>query len=74
MTTGQGEDYTTSCLLLDHSRQIVVDLSGQKMFDAYPKAIQEIEFVGQLKKQIIMLMLQMQMPTNPFLLNYFRKN
>ena len=74
MTTRQGEDYTTGCLLLDHSRQIVVDLSGQKMLDAYPKAIQEIEFVGQFKKQIIMLMLQMQVLTNPFLLNYFRKN
>ena len=44
------------------------------MLDAYPKAIQEIEFVGQFKKQIIMLMLQMQVLTNPFLLNYFRKN
>ena len=29
---------------------IAVDLSRQKELDAYPKAIQQIELVGQLKK------------------------
>ena len=28
---------------------MAVDLSRQKEFDAYPKAIQQIEFAGQLK-------------------------
>ena len=30
-------------------RLIAIDLSGQKELDADPKAIQQIEFVGQLK-------------------------
>ena len=55
LTTGQGEDYTTRCLLnydyiKNHYRLIAVDLSRQKELDADPKAIQQIEFVGQLKK------------------------
>ena len=33
----------------NHYRQIAVDLSRQKELDADPKAIQHIEFVGQLK-------------------------
>ena len=54
LTTGQGEDYTTGCLLdydyiKNHYRLIAVDLSRQKELDADPKAIQQIEFVGQLK-------------------------
>ena len=51
----QGEDYTTGCLLdyeyiKNHYRFLAVDLSRQKELDADPKAIQQIEFVGQLKK------------------------
>ena len=53
--TGQGEDYTTGCLLdyehiKNHNRLIAVDLSRQKELDADPKAIQQKEFIGQLKK------------------------
>ena len=56
LTTGQGEDYTTECLL-DYEfikncyRLIAVNLSRQKTIDADPKAIQEIEFVRQLKNE-----------------------
>ena len=55
LTTGQGEDHTTGCLLdydyiKNHYRLITVDLSRQKELDADSKAIQQIEFVGQLKK------------------------
>ena len=55
LTTGQGEDYTTGCLLdydynKNHDRLIAVDLSRQKEVDADPKAIQQTEFTGQLKK------------------------
>ena len=55
LTTGQGEDYTTGCLLdydyiKNHYRLMAVDLSRQKELDAYPKSIQQTEFVGQLKK------------------------
>ena len=55
LITGQVEDYTTGCLLdyeyiKNHYRLIAVDLSRQKKLDADPKATQQIEFVGQLKK------------------------
>ena len=54
LTTGQGEDYTIGSLLdydyiKNRYRLIVVNLSRQKELDADPKAIQQIEFVGQLK-------------------------
>ena len=54
LTTGQGEDYTTGCLLeykyiKNHYRLIAADLSRQKELDADPKVIQQIELVGQLK-------------------------
>ena len=53
--TRRGEDYTTGCLLdydyaKSHYKLIAVGLSRQKELDADPKAIQQIEFVGQLKK------------------------
>ena len=52
LTTGRGKYYTTGCLLdydyiKNHYRLIAVDLSRQKELDADPKAIQQIEFVGQ---------------------------
>ena len=55
LTTVLGEDYTTGCLLdydyiKNRYRLLAVDLSRQKELDADPKAIQQIEFVGQLKK------------------------
>ena len=48
LTTGQGEDHTTECLLdYDHTkndyRLIAVDLSRQKELDADPKLIQQLE-------------------------------
>ena len=53
--TRRGEDYTTECLLdydyiKSHYKLIAVGLSRQKELDADPKVIQQIEFVGQLKK------------------------
>ena len=54
LTTGQGEDYTTGCLsyyeyIKNHYRLIAVDLSRQIELDADPKAIQQLQFIGQLK-------------------------
>ena len=54
LTTGQGDNYTTGCLLdYDYIKNCyrlkVVDLNKQKELDADPKAIQQIEFVEQLK-------------------------
>ena len=53
LTTGQGEDYTTGCSDYDYIKnQINSNWFKQKKkeLDANPKAIQQIEFVGQLKK------------------------
>ena len=55
LTTRLGEDYATGCLLdydyiKNYYRLIAVHLSRQKELDGDPKAIQQIELVGQLKK------------------------
>ena len=47
VSTGQGDDYTTGCLLdhayfKDNYRLIAVDLSNQKALDADPREIQQI--------------------------------
>ena len=51
ISTGQGDDYTTGCLLdfayfEKNYRLIAVDLSKQKALDADPRAIQQIIFTG----------------------------
>ena len=50
-----GVDYTTVCLLdydyiKNHSRLIAVNLSRKEELDADPEGIQQIGFVGKLKK------------------------
>ena len=55
IATGQGDDYTTCCLL-DYSyfaatcKMIAVDLSKQQPFDADPRAIQHINFTTNLDR------------------------
>ena len=54
LTTGQGEDYTTGCLLdydyvKNHYRFTATNLSRKKELDTDRKVIQQIEIVGQLK-------------------------
>ena len=49
--TGQGDDYTTGCLLdyqyfKDHYNLIEVNLSKQEELDADSRAVQQIEFYG----------------------------
>ena len=51
---GQGDDYTTGCLLdyqyfKDHYQLIAVDLSKQKALDVDSRTIQQIEFYRMLK-------------------------
>ena len=53
IATGQGDDYTTGCLLdyiyfKNYYKMIVVDLSKQQALDADPKAIQQINFTTNL--------------------------
>ena len=57
MSTGQGDDYTTGCLLdfvyfKNNYRLIAADLSKQKALDADPKAIQQIIFTGKTDNQV----------------------
>ena len=55
-TTGQGDDYTTGCLLdynylKKYFKMITTDLSKQQALDADPKAIWQINFYGNLEQQ-----------------------
>ena len=54
ISTGQGDDYTTGCLLdfsyfKNNYRLIAADLSKQKALDADTRAIQQIIFTGKIK-------------------------
>ena len=56
ISTGQGDDYTTGCLLdfayfEKNYRLIAVDLSKQKALDADSRAIQQIIFTGKIKAE-----------------------
>ena len=49
IATGQGDDYTTGCLLeynyfKEYYKMIAIDLSKQQVLDADPKTIQQINF------------------------------
>ena len=55
IATGQGDDYTTDCLLdypyfKDTYKMIALDLSKQHALDADPRAIQQITFTGNLDR------------------------
>ena len=55
IATGQGDDYTTGCLLdyiyfKKYYKMIAVDLSKQQALDADPKAIQLINFTAKLDR------------------------
>ena len=55
IATGQGDDYTTGCLLdysyfMDNYKMTAVDLSKQQALDADPRAIQQINFTSNLDR------------------------
>ena len=55
IATGQGDDYTTGCLLdysyfKDYYKMIAIDLSKQQVLDADPRAIQQINFTANLDR------------------------
>ena len=55
IATGQGDDYTTGCLLdcpyfSNTYKMIAVDLSKQQALDADPRAIQQINFTANLDR------------------------
>ena len=56
ITIGQGDDYTTGCLLdytyfKKYYKMIAVDLSKQQVLDDDPKAIQQINFTANLDRE-----------------------
>ena len=55
IATGRGDDYTNGCLLdypyfKTYYKLIAIDLSKQQKLDADPKAIQQINFTGNLDR------------------------
>ena len=53
--TGQGDDYTTGCLLdytyfKNYYKMIAIDLSKQQALNADPKATQQINFTANLDR------------------------
>ena len=53
--TGQGDDYTTGCLLdyayfKNYYKMIATDLSKQQALDTDPRAIQQINFTANLDR------------------------
>ena len=55
IATGQGDDYTTGCLLdypyfKDCYKRIAIDLSKQQALDADPRAIEQIKFTANLDR------------------------
>ena len=55
IATGQGDDYTTGCLLdysyfKDYDKMIAIDLSKQQVLDADPRVIQQINFTANLDR------------------------
>ena len=55
IATGQGDDYTTGCLLdynhfKNYYKMLATDLSKQQALDADPRAIQQINFTANLDR------------------------
>ena len=55
ITIGQGDEYAIRCLLdydyfKNYYKMIAIDLSKQKALDTDPKAIQQINFTGNLDR------------------------
>ena len=55
IATGQGDDYTTGCLLdssyfKDYYKIIAIDFSKQKVLDEDPRKIQQINFTANLDR------------------------
>ena len=60
IVTGQGDDYTTGCLLdynyfKNYYKMIAIYLTKKQAVDADPKAIQLINFTGTLEQQATIL-------------------
>ena len=55
IATGQGDDHTTGCLpdyvyFKNYYKLIAIDLTKQQALDGDPKAVQQINFTGNLEE------------------------
>ena len=55
IATGQGDDYTTGCLLdysyfKDHYKMIAIDVSKQQVLDADPRPIRQINLTANIDR------------------------
>ena len=55
IATGQGDDYTTGCLLnysyfKENYKMIAIDLTKQQALHAHPRAIQKVSFTANLDR------------------------
>ena len=74
---GQGDDYTTGCLLdysyfKDHYKMIAIDLSKQQALDANPRAIQQINFTANLDRNGNTTMFFITEEANETVLNFLK--
>ena len=58
ITTGQGDDYTTGCLLdynyfKNYYKMMAIDWSKRQVLHADPNATQQIDFTGNLAREAI---------------------
>ena len=78
---GQGDDYTTGCLLdypyvKDHYDMIATDSSKQQALDADPKAIQQVNFTGllEIEMQVQQYFPLLKKQKKPFYFRFFTGN
>ena len=60
IATGKGNNYATGCLLdykyfKDFYQLLAIDLSKQKELDADPRVFQQIEFIGSVNDDVVIL-------------------
>ena len=76
--TGQGDDYTTACLLdypyfKDHYKMIAIDLTKQQALDVDPRAIQQINFTANLDRRENTTMFLLLKKQKKLLLNFHKE-
>ena len=79
IATGQGDDYTTGCLL-DYSysnnyyKMVAIYLSKQQTLDADPKATQQIKFTANLDREGKTTMFFIIKEAREIVLDFFARN
>ena len=79
IATGQGDNYTTGCLLdynyfKNYYKVIEIDLSKQQALDADPKTIQQVNFTGNLERDNGAIMFFIIEEAKETVLDFFARN